>query len=71
MRGETFFAYFIYCVNADEIVTNHTTSAAGAWAEWTECTKECGSGLRARSSVQCDPECFTEEESCNMNDCGR
>ena len=46
---------------------------SGDWSEWSQCSKLCGGGLRARSK-KCEPidlcyEIAEQRESCNTNPC--
>jgi len=65
------FLFFAHFLHADEILTNLTSSADEKWSDWSECSKECGGGRTSRATTICEPECKTEEKSCNEDECGK
>ena len=70
MQKKIFLHFFIHCLQADEILTNLTSSADEEWSDWSECSKKCGGGVTSRSAIVCVEECKIEEKTCNEDDCG-
>lgn len=69
MKKIKFWILINFWAQADEISQNLTASAE--WTDWTECSKNCGDGLRTRSHKICESECIIEEEKCNTQTCGK
>ena len=53
----------------NDSVEAESTAVETAWSEWSECSKNCGGGIRTRIMEPCEDQCELEEENCNESDC--